>query len=565
MEKNKEKRKKIIDFVKKEYRKSGTVPSARKIGKKLNISFWSYFPEGMNILYKLCGFKFSPLQNRRRALYKAQEKRRGLGSISAGRKKIIKYFKEQFKESARPTRTSIERKFSISLETYFPGGMRKVYQAANISLIGRLRDRGELKEKILNYVRAQVKKGFYPTHNEINDKFHTNIEGSIRKLYELAGVEYKMDPNPFMRYKKEKKLVDIMTKLLPKLGYKVKKVSIGPSKPIGADIVIEDNRKRLIPVEIKAFQKFGKIGQAKNSPYIRNEILQLKEYINNLHAPYGYLVTSTDRRTFKIAPPNIKILFAKDLKRLLLQFKMYGGLKDLNWVRNSSISYRKEEMYKKIRERILKHVKVKLKQAEYVSNDEIMDKFKVHVESYFSRGMREVYKNFNLDVETIPNYRMSRRFDKEKFKERIINFVKEENKNGHLPTYKEIQRKFGCLPKLFFSEGIREIAGLAEIKYNRKFATKTSEEKELIRQKVIEYTVQRIRNGFYPGYRDIESRFHINLRYYFKNSKELYQKAGYSKLVKKTWKNHRKEGVLRSSVSIREKAEAQKRLDRFTK
>ena len=531
------KRKKIIDFVKREYRKSGIVPSARKIDKKLKVSFWSCFPKGMNTLYKLCGFRFSPEQKKRKAIYKGQEKRRGLGSTTKGRKQIIKYFNQQLKKSIRSSRVAIERKFSTSLETYFPKGMRELYQTADIPLTGRLRDRKELKEQILNYIRIKVRQGFYPTYNEISEIFHTNIEGSIRKLYRLAEIEYKRDPNPFLRYKKEKKLADIVSKLFLKLGYKIKSISIGPSKPNGADIIVEDEQRRLIPVEIKAFQKFGKIGQAENSPYIRNEILQLKRYIKLLKAPYGYLVTSTDRKTFKNLPLNIKILFGKDLKQLLLQFKMPKELKDLEWIRNSSISYGKEEIYKKIHDRILRYVKKKLNEGKYVPRHEIFQRFRVNPDSYFPSGTREIYKQLNMDPELISNYRMSRNFDKEKFKKRIITFVKEEIKKGHFPTHKEIQRKFRCLIKLHFPGGIREMAKLAGIKYNRKFASKTPEEKELIRQKIIGYAIQKLRNGFYPGYRDVESKFRINFQYYFNNPEELYQKAGYNGSVKKTWKN----------------------------
>jgi hypothetical protein len=115
--------------------------------------------------------------------------------------------------------------------------------------------------------------------------------------------------------------------------------------------------------------------------------------------------------------------------------------------------------------------------------------------------------------------------------------MKEEIGEGHFPTHKEIQRKFRCLVKLHFPGGIREIAKLAGVRYNRKFATKTPEEKELIRQKIIKYAIQRLRNGFYPGYRDVDSEFHINFQYYFRNPEELYQKAGYTGPVKKTWKN----------------------------
>jgi hypothetical protein len=400
-----------------------------------------------------------------------------------------------------------------------------------------LRNKKELLSRIIKYIRSEVKKGHYPTRLEIDTKFHINIRGSIREIYKIAKVEYKRDPNPFLRYEKEKKLANILKRLFPKLGYKIKKISIGPSRPNGSDIVLEDFEKKLIPVEIKAYQKFGKIGPAKGSPYIRNEILQLKEYIKDLNAPYGYLVTTTDRKTFRRCPKNIKILFGKDLIRLLLKFRMYEALEDLEWIRNSSISYEKEKIYKEIRQRILKYVREKWRKGKYVSRREIFKKFRVKPESYFREGIKEIYKELDLNPELLPRYRMSRKFDKEKFKKLIIKFVKEENAKGHFPTYKEIQKKFNCLPKLYFPGGIREIAKLAGIKYNRKFANKTLEEKELMKQKIIQYFAEKIKNGYYPTYRDIRSIFHTDLRYYFKNIEKIYQKAGYNGPVKKTWKN----------------------------
>ena len=404
-----------------------------------------------------------------------------------------------------------------------------------------LQQKTEKLNRILNYIRINSKRyKKYPTCLNIENKFHTNLRTynlNIQKIYKLAGVEYKRDPNPFLRYKKERKLADIVQKIFPKLGYKIKKISIGPSKPMGADIIVENKKKQLIPIEIKAFQKFGKIGQAKNSPYIRNEILQLKRYIRNFNSHSGYLITSTDRKTFHSLPQNIKILFGKDLRKLLIQFKMYKQLNDLEWIRNSSISYGKEKMYREIHDRILKYVRKKMESGKYVSRKEILKKFQVNPDSYFPGGAKEIYKELGLNPELISNYRMSRNFDKEKFKKRIITFVKEENKKGHFPTYKEIQRKFRCLPKLYFPGGIREIVKLAGLKYNRKFANKTPEEKKSIRQKIIKYFAEKLKNKYYPGYCEIRSLFHTDLRYYFKNIDEIYQQAGYTGPVKNTWKN----------------------------
>jgi len=529
------KRKEIIDFLKKEYKNSGTVPSGRLIYKKFKTDIWSYFRGGLREAYRICGFKFSPEENKRKSREKTFLQRR-----NKKRREIIRYFIRMVKEGKRSTGGELEKKFSISLLTYFPEGMRGFYKATRINPPVFLRDREKLQKEIIKYIQVKVKNGFYPTGDEIEEKFQTNVRNSlsIRKLYELAEVEYKRDPNPFLKYKKERKLADMALKLFPKLGYKIKRISIGPSRPSGADIIVEDNQKRLIPVEIKAYQKFGKIGHAKDSPYyFRSEILQVKRYIKALHAPYGYLITSTNQKIFKRMPSNIKILFGKDLRKLLNQFKMKKEIKNLNWIRDSSVSYGKEEAYRKIRNKILKYTANSLEQGRYVSRREIFKKFRVNPDSYFPGGTGGMYKQLNIDPELIPNYRMSRNFDKKKFRQRIINFVKEENKKGRFPTYKEIQREFSCLPKLFFPGGIREIAKLIGIKYNRKFATKTPEEKEAIRQKVIGYAVKKLRIGFYPGYRDIESKFHINFQYYFKNPEELYQRAGFSGIAKKTWKN----------------------------
>jgi len=172
-----------------------------------------------------------------------------------------------------------------------------------------------------------------------------------------------------------------------------------------------------------------------------------------------------------------------------------------------------------------------------VGEREIFKRFKVKPESYFPEGMRGIYKKLNMDPELIPNYRMSRRFNKRKFKQRIITFVKEEIKKGHFPTHKEIQRKFRCLIKLYFPGGIREIANLSGIKYNRKFANKTPEERRMMKNKILEYVKRKLKSGYYPTYRDIRTGFQIDFRNYFRNINAMYKEAGYNDPVKKTWKN----------------------------
>ncbi len=272
-------KRKLISFLKKEYKKSGIVPSGRKIYDRFGISVWSDFKGGLNEVYKLCGFNFSPQENKQ-----TSRKKFYLLKRNKKRKEIIEYFLQQIRKNKKLTVKIIQKKFSIELTTYFPDGIKELYKIAKTDPPVRLRDKKNLQKAIIRYIQSQVKNGFYPTYDEIREKFQTNIRNSmsIRKLYQLARVKYKRDPNPFLRYKKERILAQITKKIFSKLGYKIKGISIGPSKPKGPDLIIEDKEKRLIPVEIKAYQKFGKIGSGKNSlSYFRNEILQVKRYIKN--------------------------------------------------------------------------------------------------------------------------------------------------------------------------------------------------------------------------------------------------------------------------------------------
>jgi len=192
-----------------------------------------------------------------------------------------------------------------------------------------------LKEKIVGYVRLETAKGHYPTFMEIEEKFRTNMRthfSSIREAHWLAGVPYKREPNPFLRYEKERKLARISVKIFRKMGYIIEKVSIGP-RGSGPDVILKNRNGDLIPAEIKAYQKFGKIKEEKGdtfSRYFTNEIAQLLKYETQLRSPYGYLVTSTDRKTFQHTDQRIRILFSKDIRKLLTEYGMEKELRALD-------------------------------------------------------------------------------------------------------------------------------------------------------------------------------------------------------------------------------------------
>ena len=182
-------------------------------------------------------------------------------------------------------------------------GMRKLSPTESLEIV----------EKMISYLQKEAKKDRYPTCDDLEKNFRTNLKThglKIRDLYNLAGVEYKREPDPFLRYRKEEKLVKIVQKLFPKFGYIVEKFSIGPSAPQGPDLILKNRRKELVPVEVKAYHKYTKLGVDEDPGFYRNELLQLRAYIQGLAAPSGYLVTSTDRKTLRPKPSNVRLVLA---------------------------------------------------------------------------------------------------------------------------------------------------------------------------------------------------------------------------------------------------------------
>lgn len=383
-----------------------------------------------------------------------------------------------------------------------------------------------LKQSILEYIKSEATKGHYPTFMEIEEKFHTNMRthfSRIQEAYWLAHIPYKREPNQFLKYEKERKLADISVKIFRKMGYTIEKVSIGP-RGSGPDVVLKDENGILIPVEIKAYQKFGKIKDVDGdafSHYFTNEIMQLRQYEMQLKSPYGYLVTSTDRKSFQYVDRRIKVLFSKHIRKLLIKYGMKRELETLDWIRDTPVLAEKERKIKAMQKSILDYVKKKLNEGNYVSKREIQAKFKVDLRSYF-RTMKDAYLAAGVDPYSLSHARMGGQIDKEILKKRIVSYVRKETKKGNYPTYKEIQRRFQCLPKAFFPGGIREVYELAEVPYARKFATKTPKEKEEMKKKILNYIKTEAQNGYFPTWRDVQNKFKVNILHYFKGMQEIY-------------------------------------------
>lgn len=187
----------------------------------------------------------------------------------------------------------------------------------------------------------------------------------------------------------------------------------------------------------------------------------------------------------------------------------------------SSISQQKIES---VQNAITFFVRSELEKGKNVNKREIQAQFKIDIRSYF-KSMTAIYLKIVVDPYVLTHSRMGGQIDKNVLKERIIDFVRIKNEVNYLPTYKEIQTKFGCLPKLFFAGGIREIYQSAGIPYARKFAAKSPEEKKKIQQEIVNYLKSNAVQGYFPTWRDLENEFGIGLLHYFGSIKDIYALA----------------------------------------
>jgi len=170
-------------------------------------------------------------------------------------------------------------------------------------------------------------------------------------------------------------------------------------------------------------------------------------------------------------------------------------------------------------------VKKELEKGKYVGKRQIQANLKIDLRSYY-KSMKELYQAVGVDPYSLSHARMGGQIDKEILKKRIVRYVRRKAREDNHPTYKEIQRRFQCLPKAFFRGGIREIYELAWIRYNRKFATKTPKEKDEMKKKIFDYIRTEAQKGYFPTWRDIQNKFRTNILHYFRGIREIYALAG---------------------------------------
>lgn len=117
------------------------------------------------------------------------------------KKEVLNYIKKEVAKGYYPGWNNIEDKFHIAIEAYFKDGLKTAYKETGIDLVPNKKWRKSImdarkektREKIIDYVKNSVKKGFYPTWKDIEEKFNIHYVtyfSSIVEIYKKAGTDY---------------------------------------------------------------------------------------------------------------------------------------------------------------------------------------------------------------------------------------------------------------------------------------------------------------------------------------------------------------------------------------
>jgi len=441
-----------------------------------------------------------------------------------GRIEILKFVKDSVKKGIFPTFNDLEKEFHIDLRSYFEGGVKEVYEKVGFNygqikkiqrtikgyLITKKKLRFSVKEgkrKIAKYIRQEEKKGHFPGKGEVQEKFHIWFNSyfqSIQEVYKFANVNFKkIDPNPFIAIEKDKKLRKVSKILLKRMGF----ILIRDNRKNGADLLVKDRKGQIIPVELKAYHRNSNLPISNIFGNYENEMEQLQNYIELQKAPYGILITTTNRVRLS-TPNNIVLIKGKDLIDDLRKFDLSEFITDINWIRNTYLSFDKTINQNIRKKKIINYIRKKVSKGHYPSMREIQNKFKINVRTYFPGNMFEAYKTSNVELPC-------RFLPKDRVKERVACFIREKLESGKYPSLEEIQNKFQIHLVNYFRSS-RDMYRFARVPVPFRHLSKNQSKKIILRE-----LKQESLKGKMLTWRRISKKFRISIPSYFKGMNEI--------------------------------------------
>jgi len=365
------------------------------------------------------------------------------------------------------------------------------------------------RNKIINYLRREIKKGHYPGRHEIQEKlgiWFYSYFNDIKEPYNLADIDIsKLKFNPFIATEKEKRLNEVVSVLLSRMSFTI----IETYRRDGADILVRDNDNNLIPVELKAYHRNNNLPISNIfAKKYENEIKQLEDYIRTCKSPHGILITTTDRIRAKI-PHNIRIISGTKLISLLEEHKLSKNIPTIEWIRNTYSSFDRKVHEDKIKKGIAKYVSSSVSRGRYPSMRDIERKFRINIRTYFE-NVPEIYKSEGIELP-------SRFLSKNEVKNMVADFIRLKVENGEYPSLEEIENRFKIRIRSYFKNPI-EIYEYSNVPVPCKHLSK----KDAI-EIILKYCKEQTLKGKIPTIRQLDKKFHIDVYSYFKNSDELHK------------------------------------------
>jgi len=186
---------------------------------------------------------------------------------------------------------------------------------------------------ILSLIRANVKKGVYPSTIFIQEKLNLsfyNYFKNIYEAYEKAGVDYSRPCPIILGKKKENILTNISIYLLQRMGYKIKRVSIFDDELYnrGEDIFIVDLENNEYLVELKAYGRTKRV--------TKREINQLARYVKNKQKSKGILITTSE--VVSKTDEDVTIINGKELVKLMHRHRLTSFLEEIKWIQLAKVN-----------------------------------------------------------------------------------------------------------------------------------------------------------------------------------------------------------------------------------
>ncbi len=384
------------------------------------------------------------------------------------------------------------------------------------------------KNEIIKYVRNCVKRGIYPTYTEIINKFHIGMQSyfsSIKEIYILAGFSYE-DVNKQKIIQKGKRISE-----------KKRRFSIENGRKKIMEFIKQESSKGHFPGRHEIQERLGihfhtyfkdikeaykqagvDLKKVRYTPFISEE----KE--RKLTKVAIMLLEKMDYKTIKINGKNGPDILVKDKNDEIIPVELKAYHRNVN-IPISNIFRDRENEVEQLNRYIKQYkasygilitttdrIKIKIPKNIILINNKklisLLSKYKLAQHIPTIEFIRNTYSHYDRSLHEM------------KMKRKIINYIKSKTSSGHYPSMREIQNKFGINVKTYFPGNMLEAYKSADIDLPCRYLS----EKD-VRDKIADFIKKKLNAGRYPSLEEIEKKFKIHIRTYFKNAKEMYEYA----------------------------------------